>query len=210
MGILRNWLRTPTHCATPTTGTQVANKDYVDTVGGGGGGGGGSLIYLGEVIAAAAASADFTSLISATYDIYDLTWEALVPGTNNVAAGVQLSADNGATWIATNYASGGNNLGITTNFSNYLNGPGASRFSFLAGNLGTAQKSFGTTRFYGANVSEPKVAVSTGAVCASDGNVYGTLTVARLSTSTTFNAMRVIMGSGTVTGRFRLYGLKKA
>lgn len=179
------------------------------TPGGGGGGGGGALVFLSEQIAAAAASVPFTSLISATYDDYDLIWEGLLPGTNNVGMGIQLSTDNGATWITTGYQYGGNNLGVTTNFSNYLNNASLGYASFLAGNIGSAQKSQGTTRLFGLNVSEAKALISQGIICASDGNVYGTVTTARYATSVIVNAIRVIPTSGTLSGRFRLYGIAK-
>lgn len=65
---------------------------------------GGDLILLGERIAAASATLDFTSLISSTYDEYLIEFLNVIPATNTVDFYMRMSTNNGSSYdSAANY-----------------------------------------------------------------------------------------------------------
>lgn len=168
---------------------------------------GGAL--LKEVVIAGAASANFTDVITSDYDDYVLTYEGVTPGTNNTLVGIQLSADNGLTWITAGYRYGGANYGLSTNLSNYLQGTAQALLSLMPGPMGNATRSFGSVDLFAANTTDEKRITSRGAGAAGDGNVYGYHCNADYPTATKFNALRVLAAAGTLTGTFRLYGISR-
>jgi hypothetical protein len=170
----------------------------------------GALVFLDEVVASAAASADFTSVMSSTYDDYELVWSAVIVGTNNTLVGVQLSVDNGSNWLASNYQYGGRLEGVSTSFEAYQQAGSQSVASIGTSGLSSSVQSHGTTRLFRANTSEAKTLTSLGVCGNSDGNTYTTTMGARYTSATTVNAIRVLPVSGTITGTFRLYGIAKA
>ena len=182
---------------------------WSDPTGGSSSGGGGALVFLKEVTVAAGASADFTSVIGSQYDDYELVYEGLIPGTNGVQIGVQLSADNGATWITSGYRGAVHNGGLSTSFSNYAQQAAQALLNF-AGSFGNTKTSNGKMELYAANTSGAKRAHTRGVYQASDGHVYSNLNGSDYDPATTFNALRVIASSGTITGTFRLYGRAKS
>lgn len=202
----------PNGGTTGQTLTKLSNTDQ-DTgwvTPSGGGGGGGALTFLALVTLSAGAAATFTSVISATYDDYLLVWEGAFPGTNATLFGIQLSSDNGATWVTTAYRYGTAQYGLSTNFSNYLNGSGQAALAISPGTAGNALKSYGVTELFEANTSAPKRIVTKGVSCAGDGNIYTHHTGADHATAQTFNAIRVVPSAGVLTGVFRLYGRQKS
>lgn len=175
------------------------------------GGGGGGFVFLGKVTAAAAADAQFLSLISSTYDDYELTWSGFLTNTNNTLAGIQFSSNNGSTWVTTGYEYGRKLLGVSTSFEHYVRGSALSVAAIGIEAFSSSVVSSGRTRLFRANTSEIKEIVSEG-LCGNggDGHSYGTVTMSRNTTAMTFNALRVIATAGTITGVLCLYGLAKA
>jgi hypothetical protein len=199
--------------ANPTTGTtqsasdnstKLATTAYADA-----GGGGGALVLLGTATASGVASTDFTSLIDSTYDDYELTWGGVTMGTNAQFIGIQLSANNGSSWITSGYEYGIKVMGNSTNFETYQRGTAQSLAAIGSALMSNTVISSGFTRLFRANTSERKAIVGGGVVGASDGNTYGTWTTASYATATTFNAIRITASSGNINGTFRLYGIAK-
>lgn len=58
----------------------------------------GSYVFLGQRVASASATLDFTSLMTADYDTYVFDIIDLRPATDNVALHMRTSTDNGANW----------------------------------------------------------------------------------------------------------------
>jgi hypothetical protein len=191
---------------TPSSSTFLRGDNTWATPSGGGGGG---LVWLATVIAAAAASADFTSLITSTYDEYELTWGGLVLGTNGAFAGIQLSTNNGSSWITTGYEYGIKLVGISTSFETYQRAGSVALAAIGSALMSSTVASAGETKLFRANTSERKAIISDTVTGASDGNTYGTATRSAYPTATTFNAIRVLASAGTITGTFRLYGRAK-
>lgn len=66
-------------------------------------GGSGSLVWLDTVTASGAASIEFKNL--AAYDVYFFSFEGVYPASANQAIYMQVSTDNGSSYIATSYES---------------------------------------------------------------------------------------------------------
>lgn len=178
--------------------------------GGGGGGGGGSYTYLGGGTYSAVTEIDFTSLISSTYDDYVIEYYDVVPSVNATDIGVQLSTDNGATWITSGYSFGVYGYGLNTNYSYYS--PNLStNYLMLQRTLNSPQtySSQGKFEIRGLSGSTyKKMSMSRGVSTKSDGNTYFEEQSSLSPTTSAVNALRIIQGgSATFSGTFRLYGL---
>jgi len=75
---------------------------------------GSSLVLLSTQTPSAVALVEFKSLISATYSNYLLVYSNLIPATNGAVGEIQISTDNGSTYIATNYLAGANQANYNT------------------------------------------------------------------------------------------------
>lgn len=106
--------------ATPAAETQLGNGDviqstyyivaYNSALNAGAGGfttvsalasGAGSLILLGSATASNSTALTFTSLISATYDMYVLFFAGIIPVTNTVVFQMRVSENNGSSYLST-------------------------------------------------------------------------------------------------------------
>lgn len=165
----------------------------------------GALVYLSTVTASAAATVDFTSAMSATYDDYIM----IANCTSSPQSMLQMvvSINNGSTWMTTagDYISASQLITDSVFQAATINATA----SFLV--LGYAQVTSTSLEFriYGVNTGAQKniLSDSLGATTtfASNTHCYG---VAK--TASAINAVRIRPASGTITGTFKLYGIAKA
>lgn len=156
-----------------------------------------------------ASSMAFTSIISSTYDTYELHVTSLIPSTDNVGLFFQVSTDNGSTWKTTGYLSA----------------------YFIMGPSGTSSNSSGTgvvladgatyllrnTAGYGWNgvIRFRPNGTSTRKFCEVQGSYRAASTVQTAITgmghwdggNDAVTAVRIVTSSGNLSGTGRLYGL---
>ena len=190
--------------------TTVSGNTATVTIAGGGGGGGGNYVYLGGGTYSGVTEIDFTSLISSSYDNYCIEYYDVVPSVNGTDIGVQLSTDNGTTWISTGYTYYANGYGINTNYSYYIPNTSLS-YLMLQRTLSNtpAYSTQGRFEMRGLGGSTyKKVSMSRGVSAKSDGNAYFEEQASLSSTTAAVNALRIVQsGSATISGTFRLYGI---
>jgi len=170
---------------------------------------GGSWVLISDQTVSATSSIQFTSIGS--YDIYFLIFRGCGNNTNTSTSGIQVSDDNGSSYITTNYQGGldrngydntppGNDnsttlfpiSGPTTNTNNYTSLK--IMLSGLNQGSGIPVTISGNVTYKNSSGGGPKMVI---------GRVGG-----RSSTAGgTLNAFRYLASSGTVNGNFRLYGI---
>lgn len=163
------------------------------------------LIWLATQTASASAALTFTSVLSASYDAYEIVVEDIVLATNTATLYFQVSTDNGSTWKTTGYV---NN---TVYFA--AGGPG-----YIAGTGGVEIGVTGYTQtlpFHGrymlsnANSSPDYVRIYGQTTCDNAGTPVAVLANGRYNTTGACNAFRLIASAGSLTsGTVRVYGLR--
>ena len=111
-----------------------------------GGSSGGGLILLASYAPTNVLTQDVTSVLSSTYDIYLIELDDMINVTNSTNLNVQVSVDNGVSWIAgTNYVAA--NFRSDSGFATSAGGSsGAANFTICAGQDNTsANQSSATT-----------------------------------------------------------------
>lgn len=212
----------------PAFGTQTANLVFAGPSSGGAatptfrtlaGTDGASKVLLGSATAAASASLTFTSLLSSTYDIYELEFVNLVPATDAQNLLLRLSIDNGATYKAgaadyQYYVNGINNAGAAV--TPVSGGATAILIASGTSNVATDGGVNGIVRIYAVNNTNARKWTTSHLTCyttAAGGQVMpggGNTVLAALSTSAV-NALQLLMGAGNLTsGAVYLYGIRKA
>lgn len=168
---------------------------------------GGSLILLDRTVAAAASAVTWnSSIISSTYEKFIIT-------TNNLSFSttadfwIQFSSDNAVSWIGSSsnvharFGAVSSNNGATptivasTGDSKVIIGAGFTTAYEVCGeyhlDIASTATFTGTTAFFASGVSQGFV------------NCWG-------ATSATVNGFRFLPSTGTISGNFTIYGIKKA
>jgi len=178
--------------------------------------GAGAYINLGTLTAATSASLAFTTQMTSSYDVYELTIEGLRPATDGAALYLEFSTNSGSTWI------GSNNYGWsqiiqqvgTTAIVGASSNPDNQivLFSTVSKNVAASVNLGGTVRIY--NVNSTTLAQTLHGDFWSwspdtGGTAYQVRVAGYLGTQAAMiNALRLIMSSGNITvGTARLYGL---
>ena len=192
--------------------TTNAGSDSITIAASGGGGGG--LVFLGSATASASASLVFTSLISATYNVYVFELCDILPATNAVQLYMRVSTDNGSTydsasgsydtvhhrWSRTGASQGGSAIDTQIGLSGGLTISNSSTQKGLSGTvklyapLSAAgyQKVIGETFLYYDGTPEMLGA-----------NIRGAYKVAQ-----DIDAVQFIMSSGNIaSGTIKMYGV---
>jgi hypothetical protein len=158
------------------------------------------------------ASVNFTSVITSAFDEYELHIVELVPLTDNTDLWIRFSTDNGGSWDATvgNYVRARN-----TQLSSGTTFPGDSSTSdskiVIAVACGNATGETVIGRF---QIANPNSASLYKIVHGSSGQYYsgaqalGSLITGTYKVATAVNALQLLMSSGNITGKFRLYGIR--
>jgi hypothetical protein len=162
---------------------------------------------IGELNPAGAASISFTDL-SAYSDLRLDVIEAATSGASAVSLVVQLSTDNGASWLTSGYvtrimAAAGSSLSTGVISSAIIAGIGTVTNASAAG-----QRGHGTFYFHRVNDAAKRTTVDgvMGSTVTTD-TFMGVVT-GRHDTAAAHNALRVMMSSGTISGNFSLWGRK--
>ncbi|TAL08331.1 MAG: hypothetical protein EPO02_13190 [Nitrospirae bacterium] len=136
---------------------------------------------------------NFTSLMSATYTLYALVVNGLVPNTGTPAFKMQFSTNNGSSYLATGYQSGFNRIFYNT--TTYTNSNSTTEMLLTA----PTSTSFATNGiFY----------ITSGGFCfgaSGNGNTCGN--TVSINPGITVNAFTVYFTSGTFSGTLSLYGI---
>ncbi len=167
----------------------------------------GSAVYdlITTVNASGASTVDFTGL-SSTYAAYQVLVTGLFGNTSVLQIQLRTSSDNGATFDSTagDYAVNHvlvNDTGAVSGTSNSVN------TSITTGFLNDS--TYGnhlSLMLFNAGVSRPAVIDWTNGSYLT--NIYHYRGLAFRRTTTPVNALRIFVGGGTLTGTFKLYGIK--
>jgi len=191
----------------------AANSSAVGGVGWTSTSGLGAYVLLATATASVSATVDFTSVISSTYDDYEILFDGILPATNTANLLFRASTNNGSTFLAAsqyfasrlnNTASaatpGGladsaaSNITITSNLSNGAgNGAWGRILLHAVSTLNTTSIQWSVT----------SVDASSNVVFETGGGL--------VSAGAAVNAIRFLMSAGNIaSGTFRLYGIKKS
>jgi hypothetical protein len=191
--------------------------------GGGGGtgsGGGGALVWLAtQVGTGAERSLDFTSIITADYDEYVVEVLNVQPVTAGASICLQVSTDNGATWVTTSsyhwtaFNSSPTAGGVGTNQQS----PGTAIVlwgdSGGTGSSATATPGLAMTFTIRSPLDPAHFTLFTGQGVGQynpNGNRYSFTLGGWYAAVTPVTAFRVLPSAGNVVGTIRVYGLAKA
>lgn len=185
--------------------TKIATTAYADRAGT-------ALVLIQAQTVTAAATADFTTGITSTYDEFLVHYSGVIGSVDLVDMGVRVSQDGGATYKAdatyhycgrlssdvgadaANQSAAATYLRISSGQVSINSGrPQAARIMFTNPSDGAFKEfQFQTSNFNGSNQSDT-----------SGSGFYA-------GSGTAINAIRFILSSGNVTGNFKLYGVKKS
>lgn len=171
-------------------------------------------VLLSTQTASGGSALTFTSLISSDYDEYELHVADLRPGTSAAALDFQVSTDNGSSWKTTGYRSGvfvvtsGGGTGADTGTS----GVGMTNNSGVNGPSNSSSYGWrGVVRFW-PNGTATRKNVNVQGSYYSAGN--GLISVTGAGTwdggNDAVTAVRIVPGTGTLTGTARLIGIKNS
>jgi hypothetical protein len=187
--------RTALHC----DGTDVRHSDN------------GSLVLLKTQVASGASAVDFTTYIDSTYDNYVLKLSDVVPGTDAVNLLMRVSQDGGSTYLSTNEYNHTRNINISS--GNTAAGADAAASIVLAAGIGNASgETIGGTIEISAPAGSGSLYKQIGwDLSGFDANpltnrITGAATV---KSGSAINAIRILTSSGTFSGNFSLYGVRK-
>jgi hypothetical protein len=170
---------------------------------------GNSRVLIQKIVAAAAATVDFSTGVSG-YDSYELEMVDVLPGTDNVVLNLRVSTDGGSNFLSTNIYSF-TQTGTTTSsaFSNGLAAQAALQLS--ASNLGTGTGEYlgGKLSFQGLGGASRYKGMHGQIHSYSSTPVFlGYSVFGAFLTTTAINALRLYASSGNLSGTFALYGIR--
>jgi hypothetical protein len=173
-----------------------------------------SLVYLGEQVANASATLDFTSLITSLYDEYVFQFFNIVPATDGTGLYMKMSTNNGSSWA-----------GGTDYSYRYLRIAGATAITSGDGvaqvNLTEAIASNNSLRgivgeitLFSPNSTTVRKMVSGQLFVTQNGGGSPPFEISLLSgvynSTSVVNAVQFLMSSGNITsGSIRIYGVSK-
>ena len=171
----------------------------------------GAMIFISSVTASSSATVSFTN-ISSTYDTYMITFNRVVPATNNVQMRIRTSTDNGST-----YDSGASDykyaiISLAADSTNYNTASTASSFVLINNPTITSTATSGGLNgtlnlFNPSSVSQKQYFWNTTHVDAGPAlnMTYGSGNTAIIAD---VDAIQFYMSSGNIaSGTFRLYGI---
>lgn len=173
--------------------------------------GGGGLVLLNTQTVTNAASLDFTSVITSTYDEYLIEILNLIPLTNTADPWVRVSTDNGSTFEVTNYAWIKDLNSTTANVGSFGNASD-SKISFGVDlDSSSISRCNGSFKLFNPLSASFEKSIrgnavmfqqSTGLRIQSDFSGWWTQ-------ATAINALRIMMSTGNITVTARIYGITK-
>lgn len=182
--------------------TKLATTAYVDRAA--------STQLLATVNASAASSVSFNATyITSTYNKYLVQFDSLTAGTDGQSLELQVSSDNGSNWISSGYTW----AGIAPNSSSSGSSTGSTGASFIDLLIGNTLKNsshlMGSGRIEFSKPSASDICMFNFEIGAwtSSSTLRSIVGSGAYATAGSINAIRIIMGSGTITGNFHLYGI---
>ena len=173
------------------------------------------LTFLSSQTASSSATVDFTTGISATYDEYEIRFDAVVPATNNAHILARVTTNAGSTWEATSYR--GTEFGQSVATSSAAAGPTdavlvTATNALITGISNTAANggASGILRFR-PNNSGGKKNIETVASYMGGSNMAQSFCSGQWNgANTVLNGIRFLMNTGNIaSGTFRLYGVQR-
>jgi hypothetical protein len=171
------------------------------------------LVLIQSQIASNVAAVDFTKGIDALYDEYVFEGSEIVPQTDGTALHMRFSTDGGSSFLAANYR---HSRIINADGSVPAGGGSASDAQIILYNgLGNASVESGSFRVFlhapASSLYKLVHSSTTGIVNSNSASstavfVSGTYTGA----TSAINAVRFLMSSGNINGKFKLFGVRKA
>lgn len=167
----------------------------------------GAMVFISEIVSTSSTTIDFSNVFSSTYDVYMITATNVGGSTTNVS--LQALAEFGAgSYTAYNYY-------------NRMTAAATSTFSYGSGNVfvtntnntgSNAQRTNFVVEIYNPLSTNAKIANFRGCSYSGFASVVVNWIMAALVSTDTSNqtGIRFSASAGTITGTFRLYGLKNS
>lgn len=173
---------------------------------------GASLVLLSSQEASDDATIDFTSVISTTYDSYELRIINLAPASDATDVQILGSVDNGANFLSTNIYSHGRSVSDSAAATTPVAaGAAATDRIVLASSLGNATDEVFSARVTFNRSSGGRTIFSWQAGYVTNSGSWAQANGSGIISTDDINAIRVFMSSGNITsGKFQLYGLRSA
>lgn len=177
-------------------------------------GGGGGLVFLSSATASSSASIEFTSLIDSTYEMYAIMFDGIYAGTDDSYLLLQVSTDNGSTWVSSGYMYGN----VRSNmYSSGVTGENSTSAAHLPvtttagtvqiGNDAT-QAANGLLFLQGVNDTSARTSLSGTTTNTNTGGENNVYVSGVYDATTAVNAIRFTMDSGNIAaGTITLYGV---
>ena len=173
------------------------------------------LTFISSQTASASATVDFTTGISATYDEYEIRFDAVVPATNNAHIIARVTTNAGSTWEATSYR--GTEFGVSVAIASAAAGPTTEVLvtgtnALVAGISNTAANggASGIVRFRPNNSAGKKNIESVASYMGNSNFAQSFCSGQWNGANTVLNGIRFLMNTGNIaSGTFRLYGVQR-
>jgi len=174
------------------------------------------LVFLSAQTASASATVDFTTGISATYDEYEIRFDAVVPASANANLLARVTTNAGSTWESTNYR--GTELGWAGATTALAAAPTDAiyvtpRHAALWGIDTTAANggASGIMRFRPNNAGGKKNSEIIASFCGISPIMVQSFCSGQWNgANTVLNGIRFLMNTGNIaSGTFRLYGVQR-
>jgi len=167
----------------------------------------GAVTLITATTATAASSVIFTGL-STTYGVYLLEYDSVFASVAYENLALTISADNGATYYSSSYANQGTHTIAGTNA--VFNSTTATFFylgPFNGSGTSLSVPSSGSVWMYNPAASKRFTGQCLSASANGAGNIENTVfSFGGPNGTSPINAIKVIFATGTITGKFRLYG----
>lgn len=168
-----------------------------------------SLVLISSQSASASANIVFSSIPN--FDVYLLTFEAIRPATDGAYLTMEMSNNDGSSWVTTGYTSGCNHSAYN---SATLTNTNSTAHWVLSGDVDTSSSSnhaSGDCKILNTNTGGRTFIVGNCSFSRDSDSLTANGNFGGKAGSTGANAFRVLMSSGNITsGTFRLYGLKNS
>jgi len=183
-------------------GSESTVADRLDAIEGGGGGGGGGLVLIDSDTFTTVSPVNVDGVFDSTYDDYALIL-SLVPSTTSVTVTMRLRASS-TDATASNYQGERHVIGVNT----VANESGTDRWQALLCDSATTSRM--KYDIFAPALTEPTSFIGFGhSYYAGIGFYFGYGASGHYTATTAFDGFSLLVSSGTITGRWAVYGYAK-
>lgn len=183
-------------------GGEATVADRLDAMGGGGGGGGGGLVLIDSGTFTTASPVNIDTVFDSTYDDYRLVL-SVTPSAASVTVTMRLRV-SGADATASNYAGERHVIGVNT----VGNESGTDRWQVLLCDSSTTSRM--AYDIFAPALTEPTSFVGFGhSYHTAIGFYFGYGASGHYTATTSFDGFSLLVSTGTITGRWAVYGYAK-